>query len=163
MKKTTRAKPKPKPKRGPGDGAQTPPDLGALILEELEKQGIGLDQLCGDAGDGPQVKVVCVAPTLRDSVERLGESARDQVVMVRIDEPTRKTLDAWVETGAVRSRSEAAALFIREGLGVRESELADLREALEGVNEARERLRKRASRVLGTQPRPGRGPADEEH
>ena len=128
-------------------------DLGSLILEELQKQGIGLDQLCGDSGDGPQVKVVCVAPNLRDSVERLGESARDQVVMVRIDEPTRNKLDAWVETGAVKSRSEAAALFIREGLGVRESELAHLKEALEGVNEARERLREKASRVLGTEQR----------
>ena len=71
-------------------------------------------------------------------------------------------LDAWVETGAVKSRSEAAALFIREGLGVRESELADLKEALEGVNEAKERLRSRASRVLGTLPRQGQSPAGEE-
>lgn len=149
-------------KRGTGAKTRPGPDLGSLILKELERQGIGLDRLCGDASDGPQVKVVCVAPTLRDSVERLGESARDQVVMVRIDEPTRKKLDAWVETGAVKSRSEAAALFIREGLGVRESELADLKEALEGVNEARARLRRRASRVLGTPPRQGRSPAAEE-
>lgn len=152
-----------KGKRGSGARARPGPDLGSVILKELERQGIGLDRLCGDAGDDPQVKVVCVAPTLRDSVERLGESARDQVVMVRIDEPTRKKLDAWVETGAVKSRSEAAALFIREGLGVRESELADLKEALEGVNEARARLRRRASRVLGTPPRPERRSAEEEN
>lgn len=150
-------------RREPAARARAGPDLGSLILKELERQGIGLDQLCGDAGDGPQVKVVCVAPTLRDSVERLGESARDQVVMVRIDEPTRKKLDAWVETGAVKSRSEAAALFIREGLGVRESELTDLKEALEGVNEARARLRRKASRVLGTPPRPERRPTKEEN
>jgi Arc/MetJ-type ribon-helix-helix transcriptional regulator len=152
-----------KGKREPGARARPRPDLGSLIVKELERQGIGLDQLCRDAGDGPQVKVVCVAPTLRDSVERLGESARDQVVMVRIDEPTRKKLDAWVETGAVKSRSEAAALFIREGLGVRESELADLKEALEGVNEARARLRRRASRVLGTPPHLERRSAEEEN
>ena len=151
-----------KPRRKPEAKARARPDLGPLILKELERRGIGLDQVCGDACDGPPVKVVCVAPTLRDSVEKLGESARDQVVMVRIDEPTRKKLDAWVETGAVKSRSEAAALFIREGLGVRESELADLKEALEGVNEAKERLRSRASRVLGTLPRQGQSPAGEE-
>lgn len=160
MRKTVRARSQ--PKRPPGGRPRPGPDLGSLILEELERQGIELDELCGDARDGPRVKVVCVSPTLKDSVERLGESARDQVVMVRIDEPTRRKLDAWVETGAVRSRSEAAALFIREGLGVRESELAELKEALEGVNEARERLRKRASRVLGAQSPPGRGPADGE-
>lgn len=145
MAKKARAAKRPAPKAAE--------DLGSLILDELEKRGIGLDQVCGDPTNS-QVKVVCVSPNLRDSVERLGESARDQVVMVRIDEATRNKLDAWVETGAVKSRSEAAALFIREGLGVRESELAELRGALESVTKAKEQLRERASRVLGTKERP---------
>ena len=63
--------------------------------------------------DGSPVKVICVAAGLGDSVRELGEVSRDQVVMARIDEATSKDLDQWVQTGAVRSRSEAAALFIR--------------------------------------------------
>ena len=125
------------------------------IRAELLAHGIDLDDCCGASGvPGARVKVVCISPDLKDSVTEMGRSPRDQVVMVRIDEATRKKLDAWVETGAVRSRSEAAALFIREGLGVRESELAELREALEGVNKAKEQLRERATRVLGTRGRP---------
>lgn len=134
--------------------SKTSPDLRGLILDLLEKQGVQLDQLCCTADGEPQLKVVCVAPNLRDSVAQLGESTRDQVVMVRVDEATVDKLDAWVETGAVKSRSAAAALFIREGLTVRESELAQLEEALEGVNEAKARLRDRARRVLGTKTPP---------
>ena len=133
-------------------------DLLALIYEQLKQQGIDLDalcadwdedSLCGDWGEDAPVKVVCVAPDLKDSVEALNKGRRDQVVMVRIDEETSKSLDDWVESGAVRSRSEGAALFIREGLKVRADELEKLNEALEDVKAARERLRREAQRVFG--------------
>ncbi len=97
----------------------------------------------------PKVKVVCVAPDLQDSVKEMGASSRDQVVMVRVDGETAKTLDAWVATGAVKSRSEAAALFIREGLKVRASELDKLKDALNEVEEAKQRLQREAREVFG--------------
>jgi hypothetical protein len=49
----------------------------------------------------------------------------------------------------VKSRSEAAALFIREGLKVRADELEHLRDALHDVEEARAKLRRRARDVIG--------------
>ncbi len=61
---------------------------------------------------------------------------------------TSKTLDDWVEAGAVRSRSEGAALFIREGLKVRAEELGQLRDALADVESARRRLREKAKEIL---------------
>lgn len=113
----------------------------------------GLDvKLAGDEAGccgGAAVKVVCVAPGLKDSVQAMSQSPRDQVVMVRVDESTSADLDSWVETGAVKSRSEAAALFIREGLSVRADELARLREALEGVEQARRRLHAQAREIFG--------------
>lgn len=102
----------------------------------------------GSASSG-RFKVVCVASDLKDSVREMGQSPRDQVVMVRVDDDTLKDLDAWVGTGAVKSRSEAAALFIREGLKVRAKELDGLRQALREVEEAKERLQKVASEILG--------------
>jgi metal-responsive CopG/Arc/MetJ family transcriptional regulator len=69
--------------------------------------------------------------------------------MVRVNRETLEELDAWVETDAVKSRSEAAALFIREGLKVRSSELGELKEALADVAEAKDRLRDAASKVFG--------------
>lgn len=124
------------------------------IQQGLEQAGIEVD-LCGEAAawswpkKSKRVKVVCVAPGLKDSVDELGKSTRDQVVMVRVDSETSDALDAWVETGAVKSRSEAAALFIREGLKVRADELERLRVALEDVEKARERLREQARHVFG--------------
>ena len=120
------------------------------IREQLKNQGVNVDALTSATVDGAPVKVVAVAANLCESVEVMGGSARDQVLMVRVDEETIHTLDAWVETGAVKSRSEAAALFLREGLGVRAQELAELHEALESVGEAKKRLRDKAREVLGT-------------
>jgi len=130
------------------------------VESKLASKGIHID-LTGaidmveerqDADGDKKIKIVCVTPDLKTSKEEMAGASRDQVVMVRVDETTREALDAWVETGAARSRSEAAALFIREGLKVRKAELDELREALDGVDKARENLRKKAQEVLGDGP-----------
>ncbi len=123
----------------------------ARIQEELAVCGIDLQTLGGGDTDPSCVKIVCLPANLKESVREIGESTRDQVVMVRIDEETRSALDAWVETGAVKSRSEAAALFIREGLTVRKSEREQLSDALRDVEKAKDRLREEARAVLGEQ------------
>lgn len=120
------------------------------IREQLEAQGVDLDALAGKGvADCAALKVVCVGAKLQESVEELGKTARDQVVMVRVDAETNTALDRWVETGAVKSRSEAAALFIREGLKVRATELEQLAESLQDVEEARDRLKKRVRELFG--------------
>ena len=125
------------------------------VKNALGDRGIDFEALCecGTPGDEtlerPKVKVVCVAPNLGASVKGMGGRPRDQVVMVRVDTTTAQALDAWVETGAVKSRSEAAALFIGEGLAVRASELDRLKDALHDVHAARERLRRAAQDAVG--------------
>jgi len=127
------------------------------VREELSCKGIDLDVACCDAGSDARLKVVCMAGGLGESLKEMGKTPRDQVVMVRIDEETTKKLDAWLETGAFKSRSEAAALFIREGLKVHARELQELADALGGVEEARERLRRKAKDVFS-----GRGEEEQE-
>ncbi len=143
-------------------------DLGSIlgsIQEGLEEAGIGVD-LSGDCATwswpkkSKRVKVVCVTPGLKDSVDEMGKSPRDQVVMVRVDADTSAALDSWVQTGAVKSRSEAAALFIREGLRVRADELERLKGALDEVEAARERLRQQASELFGGEAQPEATPAE---
>ncbi len=126
-------------------------DLWGLIQSKLRDKGIDMEVLSCCAPDTSCLKVVCLPIGLGQSLEELGQEVRDQVVMVRVDEDTRRKLDAWVASGAVKSRSEAAALFIREGLKVRASELDKLGEAIQGVEEAKERLRKKARDVFGEQ------------
>lgn len=119
-------------------------DIWNMVREKLNKEGIDLDAL-----GGLGAKVVCVASDLRDSVEEMGQQSRDQTVMVRVDDETSKNLDEWVETGYVKSRSEAAALFIREGLKIRSQELDKLRDALREVEKAKQNLRDRANEIFG--------------
>ena len=107
-----------------------------------------LEELC-ESGENARVKIVCVATDVGESIKQMGEKIRDQVVMVRVDEETCRKLDSWVETGIVKSRSEAAAMFIREGLGVRTAELERLEKALGDVESAKDRLREQARKVLG--------------
>jgi len=124
------------------------------IVETIESLGIEIgdeieESLRDIKGDW---KVIGITPNLGESVREMGESPRDHTVMVRVDEDTSKRLDAWVEIGAVRSRSEAAALFIREGLQVRADELAELEEALQKVEKAKQSLRDKAKTVFGEEP-----------
>lgn len=131
--------------------AEKQPGGWETIREQLRNYGIDLENLCGGEIDPARVKVICLAPGLQESVREIGATTRDQVVMVRVDEETVQALDAWVDTEAVKSRSGAAALFIREGLKVRSSELEQLSGALHDVEAARQRLRKQARNVLGEQ------------
>ena len=117
------------------------------IKKELEASGIDLDtDFCDESGS--PVRVICMSGGLSDSLKEMGKTTRDQVLMVRCDEETTKKLDAWLETGAFKSRSEAAALFIREGLKVHTRELDELEEALQGVEAAKDRLKKKAREVF---------------
>lgn len=124
-------------------------ELWNLVMKELKEKGIEVENLCcGDQTDSA-LKVVCVAPNLEASVQEMGKYPRGQTVMIRTDEETSRTLDAWVETGQFKSRSEAAALFLREGLKLRASQLEDLTDALQEVQKARERLHEKARDIFG--------------
>ncbi|MDH4272005.1 MAG: hypothetical protein OEW18_08525 [Candidatus Aminicenantes bacterium] len=120
-----------------------------LVQEKLNEKGLDLENLCCGDAEGANIKVVYIAPDLEDSVLEMGKYPRGQTVMIRTDEETSATLEAWVETGYFKSRSEAAALFLREGLKLRSSELGELRDALEQVKKAKERLHKKAGEVFG--------------
>jgi Arc/MetJ-type ribon-helix-helix transcriptional regulator len=124
----------------------------------LDALGIDLEEICSAAGAelGEKIKMVCVSPDLGESVRDMGRSNREHAVMVRVDSETRDKLDAWVETGAVKSRSEAAALFIREGLQVRAEELAELEEAIRKVEDAKRDLHQKARDLFGERPGSGR-------
>jgi len=122
------------------------------IIDQISKtlEDHGIDFRIALADDNlANCTVMCLTGDMKTTVAEMSGAARDQVVMVRIDEDTRDDLDAWVETGAVKSRSQAAALFIREGIKVRSGELEELREALDEVGEAKKRLEEKAREVIG--------------
>lgn len=123
-------------------------DVWTKVSKALDTHGIDFRIESGGA-DPSNCTVICLSGDLNTTVAEMGRTSRDQVVMVRVDEDTKAHLDDWVATGAVKSRSEAAALFIREGIRVRASELDQLREAIEQVSDARRRLEEKAREVIG--------------
>jgi hypothetical protein len=126
--------------------------LWQMIKRKLEEQGIGLENLhdiVANLEDDCVKVVVATADDLGASIDELTGSNRDQVVMVRVDEDTIRKLNMWVETDAVKSKSEAAALFMKEGLKVRAKELDELTDAIDDVKKARERLQSRAREIFG--------------
>lgn len=118
------------------------------IRQELADLDIDIDMRPDDF-EAARVKAFAFIPELVDSVKEMAGAPRDQVVMVRLDQESTLALDDWVKAGAVKSRSEAAALFIREGLRVRAAELDQLRDALDEVEQAQARLREKAAEVFG--------------
>lgn len=108
--------------------------------------------------DPLKCKMICMPFGLSTTLREMEQEPRENVVMVRVDDETKRALDAWIEAGAVKSRSEAAALFIKEGLKLRAEELAELEDALRDVEAAKERLRKRARTVLNDDDHEGGDP-----
>ncbi len=125
--------------------------LWTLVKKKIAEQGIRLEEVLEilSTTDEADVKVICAVDDLSSSLIELGDSTRDQVLMVRVDATTTEQLDAWSESGAVKSRSEAAALFIKEGLKLRSKELGELQESIDAVKSAKAKLHKRAKKVFG--------------
>jgi hypothetical protein len=65
------------------------------------------------------------------------------------DEETAVKLDDWVKTGAVKSRSEAAAVFIKIGLNVNDESLRSVADALREVEAAKQKVAERMKEVFG--------------
>ena len=118
------------------------------IAAMIKAQGINLEELCSMDAEGAQFKVICLDPNLSESVQEMGLLPRDVTVMVRTDDETSRALDAWIETGYFKSRSAAAALFLREGLKIRGSELEKLKDAIKQVEKAKSNLHSKARKIL---------------
>ena len=120
----------------------------AAIQARLSEVGLHVEMPDLSDLDPANCKMICMPVGLSASLREMEGEPRENVVMVRVNDGTKRSLDAWIETGAVKSRSEAAALFIREGLKVRAEELKELEDALREVEQAKDRLRQKARSVL---------------
>lgn len=120
----------------------------AAIQQQLREAGLDVELPDLSAVDPAQCKIICMPAGLSTTIRQMAREPRSNVMMVRVDDETLRQLDAWIETGAVASRSEAAALFLREGLQIRADELKELEDALDDVERAKARLRAKARTVL---------------
>lgn len=85
------------------------------------------------------------SPKLKDEIlmklgDGLGE--RGNVVMTRLDNADLKRIDALVEVEAFKSRSEAAAFFIRQGMDARKDLFDKVMPTVERIRELKEEAKK---------------------
>lgn len=104
------------------------------------------------------LRMICITGDLGASRNQMKKQSRDHVVMVRVNDESIEGLDAWIQAGVASSRSEAAALFIREGLQLRNHELSELRAAIGKVERAKAELKERARGILGEESETGGQP-----
>jgi hypothetical protein len=116
------------------------------VLQALAALGVDPSLL---EGEREGARVVVVRASMEEAVNALGRGGRDQVVMTRLDADSVRMLDRWVDAGIAKSRSEAAALFVQEGLNLRRGELDELSGALSALEDARRNLRDKARAVMG--------------
>ena len=98
-----------------------------------------------------EAKAAAKSAVRRTGVESLGEnlretlegalSARDNVVMVRLNKESLARLDGLVEAGVVHSRSESAAFLIGEGIKARAALFDRISEKIEDIRRAKQELR----------------------
>ena len=96
----------------------------------------------------PEGESKVVAPELKDEIlMKLGTGLGDRgnVVMTRLDDADLKQIDALVEVEAFKSRSEAAAFFIRQGIQARNDLFEKVMPTVEKIRE----LKEQAKRELG--------------
>ena len=79
---------------------------------------------------------------------RLGEGleGRGNVVMTRLSDEDLKQIDALVEVEAFKSRSEAAAFFIKEGIQARKDLFQSVMPTVDKIRELKEQAKKSLGR-----------------
>lgn len=93
----------------------SPEDQGKVTSEELKEVCIKLGKDLGDRGN---------------------------VVMTRLDDSDLKQIDALVELEAFKSRSEAAAFFIKQGIQARKDLFEKVMPTVEKIRELKEQAQK---------------------
>ena len=96
--------------------------------------------ICLPEGEGKST-----SPQLKDEIlmklgSGLGE--RGNVVMTRLDNADLKRIDALVEVEAFKSRSEAAAFFIRQGMDARKDLFDKVMPTVEKIRDLKEQAKK---------------------
>jgi Arc/MetJ-type ribon-helix-helix transcriptional regulator len=99
---------------------------------------------CCPEGEGRVVPRELKDGILLELGKGLGD--RGNVVMTRLDDAHLKRIDALVEVEAFRSRSEAAAYFIRQGIHARNDLFAEVMPTVDKIRELKQQAKRELSK-----------------
>lgn len=89
--------------------------------------------------------------TIRESINQALEG-RANVLMVRVNDDTLRAIDELVQAGLFKTRSEAAAFLLHEGMKARRDILDSISETARRIEELRQQLRARLQGEVLTMP-----------
>lgn len=107
------------------------------------RQKSGFDELASSVKEVAQK----TGEAFNKATESIGKAidsalaARDHVVMVRVNDDSLKSLDALVQTGIFKSRSEAAAFLISEGVKAQAALFERISERIKEIERLRAELK----------------------
>lgn len=99
---------------------------------------------CCPEGEGKAVPRELKDGILLELGRGLGD--RGNVIMTRLDDSHLKRIDALVEVDAFRSRSEAAAYFIRQGIHARSDLFAEVMPTVDKIRELKQQAKRELSK-----------------
>jgi hypothetical protein len=109
----------------------------SIGLENMED----VDKAVREAVSRSMDAAVTVGDTIKETILKV-KTARDSVVMVRVNKESLDKLDELVDSGINSSRSEAAAFMIAEGIKAKATLFSKISEKTEMIRKTREDLRK---------------------
>jgi Arc/MetJ-type ribon-helix-helix transcriptional regulator len=113
------------------------------VSGEEPRQASGFDNIASSV-KGVAHKTGEVINKATESIGKAIESAlsaRDHVVMVRVNDETLKKLDALVQSGIFKSRSESAAFLIAEGIKAQSVLFERISEKIQEIERLRTELK----------------------
>ncbi len=109
----------------------------SIHLDNMEE----VDKIVRDTVSRGKDAASSVGETIRETIKSV-RTARDSVVMVRINKESLAKLDELVDSKLNSSRSEAAAYMIAEGIKAKRDLFEKIAEQTEVIRDAREELRR---------------------
>ena len=122
------------------------PDSDDIVVTRMEnesKQSTSFDDLTASV-KGVAQKTGDVINKATESISKAIESAlsaRDHVVMVRVNDESLKRLDELVQSGIFKSRSESAAFLISEGIKAQDPLFTRIAEKINEIERLRSELK----------------------
>lgn len=123
------------------------PDNDEIVVTSMPndepQQKSGFDELASSVREVAQK----TGEAFNKATESIGKAidsalaARDHVVMVRVNDDSLKSLDALVQTGIFKSRSEAAAFLISEGVKAQAALFERISERIKEIERLRTELK----------------------
>jgi Arc/MetJ-type ribon-helix-helix transcriptional regulator len=126
---------------------QRDPDDDEILVTKMEndepKNASGFDDLAASVKGVAQK----TGEAINKATESIGKaiesalSARDHVVMVRVNDESLRGLDALIQSGIFKSRSEAAAFLISEGIKAQSPLFDRIKERISEIERLRAELK----------------------